>query len=99
MSKKSIHAAVSVVDLRVFDGEIDVAKPLYEMTEHYDHYFTVSIDDKGIARLKGVTFTFTTGMQRDLARILLSMGARRAEWKHNGVEHALDLKNARTRLR
>lgn len=99
MSRKTIHAAVSAIDCRVYDGGVDIAKPLYQMTEPYDHYFSVSIDDKGIARLKGVTFTFSVGMQRDLAKILLNMGAKRAEWKHDGIEHALDLINASTRRR
>ena len=90
MSRKlSIHAAVSSLNFRVFEGEVAVDKPIHEMREPYDHFFTASINDAGEARIEGLTFDIGHEGRRKLKQIFGQYGAKLVTWRHKGNEHSL----------
>ena len=81
-----IHGAVTGINLRWFSKEstVDLTKPIGEMSEPYDRFCTVSINDVGEARIEGVTFTVSHSERRELFRLLRSYGASKVTWRHAG---------------
>lgn len=87
-----IHAAASEIHLRFFiDDDVDTEKPIFDMKDSYDFYCTASINDDGVARVEGVTFTLTHQMMTLLKGSLRSFGARLMTWRHNGKEKKVKL--------
>lgn len=87
----NIHVAVSSFNLRFFDGDVDVSKPIHEMTEPYDHFCTASINDAGVGRMEGVTFTITHIHVKRLKKIFKGLGAKLVTWRHSGKEFEVKL--------
>ena len=88
----SIHAAVSSLNFRVFEGDVAVDKPIHKMSEPYDHFFTASINDAGEARIEGLTFDIGHEGRRKLVKILEQYGAKLVIWRHKGNEHRVEIK-------
>jgi len=87
----SVHIAPVVLQVRGFNGQVDVDRPVYEMTAPYDYTLLVSINDAGIARLMGLDGRISHRDRRQLAIKLKGYGVRRVEWRHHGTDKHLQL--------
>ena len=91
----SIHVAPSTLHLRFFnDGNIDVNRPIYQMSSPYDHFCTLTIDDNGNGRIEGVTFTITRRHFSELKTKLPAFGIKQVTWRHKGKEQRIVLVKA-----
>ncbi len=88
----SIHIAPSTLNLRFFNDEsVTVDRPIYQMTEPYDHFCELNIDDNGIGRIEGVTFTITRRHFSELKKKLPGYGVKEVRWRHKGKEQRIVL--------
>lgn len=86
-----IHAAIAALHLRFFDGDVDVGKPIHEMSDPYDHFCTASINDAGVGRMEGVTFKITHKHVKRLKTIFRNAGAKCVQWRHEGKDFEVKL--------
>lgn len=88
-----LHATVTSIDFRKFSdtAKVDENTPISEMQEKYLCYFSATIDDRGVARVKGLSENLQASEMRQLRRILASHGADFESYRHNGQEHLIDL--------
>ncbi|PPD19098.1 MAG: hypothetical protein CTY18_06030 [Methylomonas sp.] len=84
------HIAPVVLHVRIYDGNININRPLHEMTEPYRYHLLVLINDKGVARLEGLDGSIEIKDRRELIR-LKNYGVCRVEWRHGENEYAIDL--------
>ncbi len=88
----SIHIAPSTLHLRFFNnGDIDVDKPIHKMSAAYDYFCVLNIDDNGIGRIEGVTFTITRRHFSELKKKLPAYGVKCVTWRHKGKEQEITL--------
>ena len=88
----AIHVAPVVLHIRGgYTVEADVERPLHAMTAHYQWHVVVLINDLGVARLEGLDHGMSGSDYRALFAACKQYGARRAEYRHNGIEKFKDL--------
>jgi len=88
----AIHVAAVVLHLRGgYAKGTNTDKPLYAMTAHYRYHVLAVINDLGVARLEGLDDGVDIGDYRAAFAALKRHGARRVEYRHNGVEKFKDL--------
>jgi hypothetical protein len=81
-----------VVQLRLYDNEIDDALPLKDMDEPYSHIITGLMMDNGVCRFTGAEQKL--GSERiKIKRKFRKMGIDRVEWRHKKIEHSFKLRN------
>ena len=91
----SIHISPLVLHLRMYGNNVDIDKPLHEMTAPYLYHAIAVIDDMGACKLQG--FDGFSGMNsvkifREMANKLKEYGVKRIEWRHNGKNCFLNIK-------
>lgn len=87
----TIHVAPVVLHLRGYNGDVDVAKPLYQMKTSYDYHCIMIINDLGIARVAGLVGTMPITDYRSLFKIAKNNGAWRMDYRHKNKEMQKDL--------
>ena len=88
MSKVRIDSII--VQIRVYDDEIDDTIPLSEMDEPYKQLITGMMLDNGVCRLTGNIGEFSKE-RAEIKRKLRAKGIDRIEWRHKNIEHSFKI--------
>lgn len=89
----NVHAAVSEVRIRVYDDDIYVDKPIYKMNEHYYGYASCSINDVGVARIEGLTFTLTGDTLKKIFKKLKGFGVKEVTWRNKEKSISINIED------